>query len=657
MPRDFVQTLNTVAPSDQGYRNYAQPEAIDFSPVADLLGAATKNKLAQKQAEADSGLLSNVASILNQTDEATYSYELAQNDVLNALSVANPEDAETLKQIYSTHERLKQGLVQGVMSPTAAKIQKTKALREAISMAPHLASEIRALFSDGGGGGAGGSIRDNPIDKGVDRNIEEASYLGITPAANQIAKMADKTAAQAQNEVAERQAAGTLKAPDVTSMYYKTFESMSAGLATNLQGLLTRGEFKQENILKELTDGKGALQAQLNKSIAEYEAENKVLFPTNMKEELIRNANDIFDYYITITEKLDSQGTLQRRLESDLKIMETKGVIGLVDQFGPIVTLARYAGDAGIKLIDEASSLYDKLKHGLGPALDEIAVNDPKTRLLLNSLRGKDGKTLFNELISRKMAGEETPPGSIPEEIDTATSAAILEGIKKGKFSDADAPFYYGRAVATMPPAYILQSKSTLNYLNRIPAENKTAVERNAVNYATRAIDDLISGDTVRDYEAIKRLGTMRFNPDWQSTGVNPFTDNSNSYAQSASNISRVGGLIPSRSVVEAGRQAVSPDPVIRANQTYDLINRMKGRAAADAFAKDFLENSVKPAIQRVSGTPVDSTVTQVTDAMRADPIYQGLTDQQIIEANTPALEPDIENMTPEQLDEFLKGP
>ena len=657
MPRDFVQTLNTVAPSDQGYRNYAQPEAIDFSPVADLLGAATKNKLAQKQAEADSGLLSNVASILNQTDEATYSYELAQNDVLNALSVANPEDAETLKQIYSTHERLKQGLVQGVMSPTAAKIQKTKALREAISMAPHLASEIRALFSDGGGGGSGGSIRDNPIDKGVDRNIEEASYLGITPAANQIAKMADKTAAQAQNEVAERQAAGTLKAPDVTSMYYKTFESMSAGLATNLQGLLTRGEFKQENILKELTDGKGALQAQLNKSIAEYEAENKVLFPTNMKEELIRNANDIFDYYITITEKLDSQGTLQRRLESDLKIMETKGVIGLVDQFGPIVTLARYAGDAGIKLIDEASSLYDKLKHGLGPALDEIAVNDPKTRLLLNSLRGKDGKTLFNELISRKMAGEETPPGSIPEEIDTATSAAILEGIKKGKFSDADAPFYYGRAVATMPPAYILQSKSTLNYLNRIPAENKTAVERNAVNYATRAIDDLISGDTVRDYEAIKRLGTMRFNPDWQSTGVNPFTDNSNSYAQSASNISRVGGLIPSRSVVEAGRQAVSPDPVIRANQTYDLINRMKGRAAADAFAKDFLENSVKPAIQRVSGTPVDSTVTQVTDAMRADPIYQGLTDQQIIEANTPALEPDIENMTPEQLDEFLKGP
>jgi uncharacterized membrane-anchored protein YhcB (DUF1043 family) len=412
MPSNFVNSLDTVQPADNAPRVRVNTSVAEAAQSIAGLGSVISGFRDEKildQALAES------SSVLGQVSQ----YQTDKRQLLLGTSVA---DKDKLEEFERQLQALRNGEIQGRMSPAAAMLKVRTLTRDYQIRYPHLANQFRELNKQTISGIEDIVTQTEAKDPDVQRQYDliKNTPPGMTPR-----EYAEQLAAENKLQLSKKQLEasellGSQREPLMEAVISDYLTSSLINIQSSMLAAYRSGNFITEDELAVLLPLKSNIPAAVDQLILEEQIKSGAKFDDAFRDRMRRSVMDRIDPLIKMAENLDTREKQIRFLELMDKEVRLRGNIQFYKDFGLLARLAEVPG--GWEMIGELMKFGDLLKVGL-PTLEKLAETDTKTAFLLDMYKSGQLPKWVSERIKDTATGK-SPESSGNPQVDKVVSSA-----------------------------------------------------------------------------------------------------------------------------------------------------------------------------------------------------------------------------------------
>lgn len=344
----------------------------------------------------------------------TANYASERERILQGLSTAT--DKQAVEKYYKELSRLRNGELQGALSPLRAATLINNLTKNAINRNPGLALKFRQLHN--------GMLSDIPSVSGfsgkeVDPDLEamqnlvkESVETGITVPALIAGKQQEFVAARQKAALDAKMALGQASVVDVSSALQAELGSFYGKLAAQMGNAASNPSFQGMSWFAELQVAQSKITQTVNESINTAQLEGKMIISKDEREAILKEALAPLQPFLQIAEKLDNPKLRASAALAMKQIAETGDYMSIRKRIGPMATLM---GNDLMSYLDDFSKNVQMIQRGQRAQLDALAAaGDFKTKMILAAIDGKDFESFMAEAVVATSKGEALPESGIP---------------------------------------------------------------------------------------------------------------------------------------------------------------------------------------------------------------------------------------------------
>lgn len=423
MPSNIYQPLPTTSPSPAPV---VTGNSVDGAQIGSTIGNVINTVVSTRKAN----VLGELALEAQSTVSQTAAYQQAKDSIVAGMKGS---DKNTFEQMSRQLERLRNGEVQGVISPSSANLRLQTLAKTYINRYPRMAQEIRQMLKLVSGDIAPETATDDindPVLKAQYEIVEEAAARGTSPQDVIMLRRQKDATEMSKAKLEEAEVQGKFKMPELMfELVDNKSSEVFSELISGMVGRIRNGSFVKENELTGLRQAMTQSIVDLNRELTNEELRTGIRVDHAPFEQRIRSA---FEPLISMANEADSLEKQRRFASAQDTILKATDYKYLHDTMGAFAQIAVNSPEQMFKLMEEMSTTIEDIKKGQLPSLEQAAQYDPKTRMILDALKnnGKSWDILMkrtDEILSGKAA--ESSTGS--EAVDRLAGKIILDTAAK----------------------------------------------------------------------------------------------------------------------------------------------------------------------------------------------------------------------------------
>jgi len=613
MARDFVGNVDTVEPTQVPGTSIGVVNPLEGLDDAVNAGAEVLGGIA----------LSGLDDELNSAGgQDAFLYERSRDLKNKMLEAGKQGNQEAMNRYTVELERLKIAERQGLIGPAAIETRRATIAKDYITRFPHLAADIKKVYSATGGGASAGSGKEqfkDPVEEAQDKIIAEYQQVaGIMPF-NEFyrIKSSELRKKVIDDEIDLRTKLGQAAESDLEDL--ALWYQQQAGLrmqATRRAAIAmskSHGSFNAaeitaaDNAVREdmVLQFQQDLQERVNAMSRQQSGGQRAIVSQNYIKEKVAEIRKIFDDGAADVKSLDELEVLTRFNQS----LKERGIINLRaidDTTGFLLTISP---ESAVKVIDEVKGAFDANAIGM---LDRksVAATNPLTRSAIEAVRKNPNLTaqaFLNAVIRGNFDDLEVA--------DPVARAAVTSSIRDTVIGNPAIPpeRQHNAAIAAMAEESKALGRDTpipawyeRPHLAKILAEDKELARIVTQNVTTAGLNVVMSlADT-------GLTGKITYNPKPDLHGAKPWEFYPNGGPFEAPPIT---GAYVIGNVAGVSAQADARSKSLkRLNEGWATVRAAHGEAEADKWARDMMQKidkktrDLEPAKPATPDVPEDTT-------------------------------------------------
>lgn len=371
----------------------------EYRAAGDMLASITESLDALKK-DADLVALDSYAVQAGDIVSQTQGYASERERIMQGITTA--QDKETVLRYYTELSRLRNGEIQGALSPIRASALINNLTKNTINRNPGLALKIRQLHN--------GILSDIPAVSGfsgkeVDPDLEAMQEL-IKKSVTTGRSVPELIAIENQEITAKQQDAilrtkvslGTASVADISSSIQNHLATFYGKLAGAMGAAQNDPNFQGANWVWELQSAEATITQTVNAAIAKAQLEGKMIISKDEREAILKDALAPLKAFQTAADKIDNPKTRASAALAMRQIAESGDFMNIRKRIGPMATLM---GNDLMSFLDDFSKVVRQIKDGNRAELEALAnAGDVKTQLILSAIDGKS----FDQWIATAIA-------------------------------------------------------------------------------------------------------------------------------------------------------------------------------------------------------------------------------------------------------------
>lgn len=571
MPSNFTSALDTVQPGDNRAEINVDSSIGDAAKALAGLGEAIGEIR-------DEGILDKAivesSSVLSQVKD----YQTEKRDLLLASSVA---DKDKLVEFERRLQSLRNGEVQGRMSPAAAMLQVRTLTRDFQIRYPHLADKFRELNKQAITGIEDIVTQTEAKDPDVQRQYD---LIKNTPPGMTTREYSEQLGVENKLSVSKKaleasQLVGEQREPLMESIVDDYLVSTVVTMQNSMLQAYRSGELITEDELAEILPMAGNMVMTIDTLVQQQQIESGGKFDDAFRETMRNKVKAQMEPLIEMAKNLDSREKQIKFLELMDKEVRLKGNMQFYKDFGPLARLAEVPG--GWEMVGELIKFGDLLKQGL-PTLEKAAETDTRTAFLLDMYKsGQLPKWVGAR--NKQLAQGQTPDSSGNPQVDRVVASSNWSLVNSVQVPTEQREQMLGTILASDTGMFtdtydrILRMPNVISMIKQSPSLKKALTEklgRNAVGiFSTLPPEQkaiMVYNETSKKFEV---------SPEWKAsqykdadTAASYGADMTYAYPAMANAPSKVVDLIELMNKGMDTLRVTGIDPTKIANELVDVL-------------------------------------------------------------------------------------
>lgn len=481
MPINVGSNLQTVGPA-----------AIPVSPTGNYEGTqaavqgvavAGKAFLQSRQTKVLGDIAGEAQSIVSEAS----GYQSAKDAIVEKLAQS---DKASFDNISRQLQKLRNGEIQGILSPGAANMRLQSLAKSYINRYPRLAGPIRQMLATVSGDitpETETSKISDPILQARYKLVEDAEEAGVSTEEMLISRRAQYNRDLHKANLEDAQITSQKDLPRlmwnlVDSQSVETFGQLSSGMVNRIK----RGQFLKENELTGLRTAMSAGLAKLNSEVTKYEVENGLQVDHKVFEDRFKSA---FEPLIALATEADTPEKQRRLSVAYDTILKNGEYRQLHDTFQSLTPLIVQSPDQMFRIMAKQTEMIDQIQSGNLPTVEMKAKYRPEELLLLQSL--KNNPVRWNEIMAGVAEGVQgkKPKSTGSAALDNLRAAIIVQSAADPGTPKEDAAKLLANYIyAGEPTQGIIMNKRLHEVLRQSPDAQK-ALENQVQQHLVEVVE------------------------------------------------------------------------------------------------------------------------------------------------------------------------
>lgn len=457
----------------------------------------------------DESILGQYASESSDIVSETEGYAQTRQRILDSMADVDPKDKATLDALGKDFESLRNGEIQGAVSPTRASALINNKTKEYINRYPHLAKELRSMRA--------GFMEDVPRVSGFsstdkDPDTEAREELMKTAALKKftLSEEINFRNAQAQNDIQDmemkaRSRAGVLAQPDVTKSVLLRTRLVYTDQVPRLAEAMKNPNFTGKQFEFDLTNLKDRLVMNIDLALSEAQISENLTFDKDYRNALVAQVTGGLDNLIAIAAKTDNPRDRAMLSDNLRKVAENADYMAFREAIGPMATICRGGSDSILNCVGELAKIKDKIQKGLGPSLEAMDPYDIKTKMYLGLIKGSTLEQVLADAIVKTDRNEQHTPTGDPL-LDNIQAQASLD-VAMLPTTESQKRYEMLRTLAGQPNAFeAWDNRSDVAKFSKGDQQIVDTLRRNSPRILTSSLNNATQMDvTLIQFDALNK--------------------------------------------------------------------------------------------------------------------------------------------------------
>jgi len=383
--RGLEATIPVNAPMDESFQAQGQASYTGAS-----LGSALSALGSGDGSEALGTYSVEAADIIG----STAGYKREKERILQGLSSA--QDKATVERYLQDLSRLRNGEIQGALSPQAAATRINSLTKSYINSNPSLALKFRTIHNglmedvQNVSGSTGKEI--DPDMEAVNNINKTAVERGWTPTQVINYNRMEAVGKVQVEEFAAKARLGLSTQADFSRIMLTASGAKYQEIAANMSAAAKNPNFQGVSWFAELSTAKGQIEQLLNLSMAQAQVDGKFTFDATYQKDLVNQVIAPFNDLLEIAKTVDNPKTRQTASDALRRITENGDFVRMREQYGYLASFMSGKDDL-IAFAKDSHEVADNMRKGLLPNLEAQAKYDPYLQAIVDNLKrnGFDG--------------------------------------------------------------------------------------------------------------------------------------------------------------------------------------------------------------------------------------------------------------------------